>query len=147
MSWIQPLLMVMHLIGLAWAMGAASVKLVLLLRCRRDRSFIQVYLKVVGSVTRQLVAGLILLTLSGLGWLLVGHPLTRILVVKLVLVAAVWVMGPVIDKVAEPRFRRLAPTAGNAISLEFVRAEKVYVALEAVATGMFYLIVGVWVLL
>jgi hypothetical protein len=147
MSWMQPFLMLMHLIGLAWAMGAASVKLALLLRCQRDRSFIQVYLKVVRPVTRQLVAGLVLLTLSGIGWLLVGHPLTRILVVKLVLVAAVWVMGPVIDNVAEPRFRRLAPTAGNAISPEFVRAERAYVALEAVATGMFYLIVGVWVLL
>jgi hypothetical protein len=147
MSWMQPFLMLTHLIGLAWAMGAASVKLALLLRCQRDRSLIHVYLRVVGSVTRQLVAGLILLTVSGIGWLFVGHPLTRILVVKLVLVAAVWVMGPVIDKVAEPRFLRLAPTAGEAISSELVRAERAYVALEVVATGMFYLIVAVWVLL
>lgn len=144
---IQAFLMLTHLIGLAWALGAASVKVALLLRCQRDRSFIQAYLEVVGSVTRQLVAGLVLLTLSGIGWLLLGYPLTRTLVVKLVLVAAVWVMGPVIDKIAEPRFRRLAPTAGEAISLECVRAEKAYVALEAVATGMLYLIVGVWVLL
>lgn len=147
MSWMQPFLMLMHLIGLAWAIGAASVKLALLIRCRRDRSFIQVYLTVVGSVTRQLVAGLILLTLSGIAWLFAGLPLTWILIVKLVLVAAVWVMGPVIDKVAEPRFRRLAPTAGHTVSPEFVRAERVYLTLEAVATGMFYLIVGVWVLL
>lgn len=144
---IQPFLMLTHLIGLAWALGAASVKVALLLRCQRDRSFIQAYLEVVASVTRQLVAGLVLLTLSGVGWLLLGYPLTRTLVIKLALVAAVWVMGPVIDKMAEPRFRRLAPAAGEAVSPEFVRAEKAYVALEAAATGMFYLIVGVWVLL
>jgi hypothetical protein len=144
--WMQPFLMLTHLVGLAWAVGAATVKLALLARCQRDRSFIQVYLEVIGPVTRQLVAGLIALTLSGMGWLLVGHPLTRILVVKLVLVAAVWVIGPVIDNIAEPRYRRLAPAAGQAVSLEFVRAERAYVALEAVATGLFYVIVGVWVL-
>ena len=147
MTRMQPFLLLMHLIGLAWAMGAASVKLAMLLRCHRDRSFIEAYLKVVGSVTRQIVAGLILLTLSGIGWLLVGYPVTGVLAVKLVLVAAVWVMGPVIDKVAEPRFRRLAPEAGAAISPDFARAERAYVALEAVATGMFYVIAGVWVLL
>ena len=147
MSWMQSFLMLTHLIGLAWAVGAASVKLVLLLRCWRDRSLIQVYLNVVGSLTRQLVAGMILLTLSGIGWLFVGHPLTQILIVKLVLVAALWVVGPVIDKVAEPRFRRLASTAGGPISSEFVRAERAYVALEVAATGTLYAIVGVWVLL
>jgi hypothetical protein len=147
MSWIHAVLLLTHLIGLAWALGAATVKLALLFRCQRDRSLIPTYVRVVGAVTRQLVTGLILLTLSGIGWLLLGYPLTARLVTKLVLVAAVWVIGPIIDKVAEPRFRRLAPTAEEAVSPAFVRAERAYLALEVAATGMFYVIVGLWVLL
>jgi hypothetical protein len=48
------------------------------------------------------------------------------------------VLGPVIDNVAEPRFRRLAPAAGERPSPEFVAAERVYVALEVTATLLFY---------
>lgn len=145
MASLLPLLLLTHLVGLAWAMGAATVKLTLLLRCKADRSFIPEYLKVVKPITRQLVVGLILLTASGVGWLFLGHPLTRRLVAKIVLVAAIWVLGPVIDNVAEPRFRKLAPAPGEAASNDFVRAERAYLLLEAVATGLFYVIVVMWV--
>ncbi len=121
MNWMQSLLVLIHLLGLALALGAASVKVALLLRCRSDRSFIDTYLKVVRPITRLLIAGLIMLTLTGVGWLLLGYPLTWLLWVKLALVATVWVLGPIIDNVAEPRFRRFAPGAGAAFSGEFVR--------------------------
>lgn len=145
MNSVLQCLVLIHLLGLAWALGAASVKVALLLRCRFDRSFIETYLKVIKPITRLLVAGLILLTVTGVGWLLLGYPLTRLLWVKLVLVAVTWVLGPIIDNVAEPRFRRFAPSAGTAPSAEFARAEKAYLALECAATAIFYLIVGVWV--
>jgi len=144
-NWMQPLLLFIHLLGLALALGAASVKVALLLRCRSDRSFIDTYLRVVRPITRLLIAGLILLTLTGVAWLVLGYPLTGMLWVKLALVATVWVFGPIIDNVAEPRLRRLAPGAGAAVSGEFVRAERVYLALETTATALFYIIVGVWV--
>jgi hypothetical protein len=144
-NWMQPFLVLLHLLGLALALGAASVKVVLLLRCRRDRSFIDAYLKVVRPITRLLIAGLVLLTLTGVGWLLLGYPLTWLLWVKLALVATIWVLGPIVDKVAEPRFRRFAPAAGAPVSAEFVRAERGYLALETTATAIFCLIVGVWV--
>jgi len=146
MSRMLPILLLVHVIGLAWAMGAASVKLGLLLRCRGDRSLIPSYLNVVRPVTKQLVAGMILLTLSGVAWLFAGYELKGILAVKVALVAGVWVLGPVIDKVAEPRFRQLAPAAGEPASVAFLRAERGYLSLEAVATALFYVIAGVWVL-
>lgn len=136
-----------HLIGLALAVGSSTVKLALLVRCIADPELVPAYLKVVRPITRLLVLGLILLTLSGIGALALGYSFTRVLLVKLILVAAVWTMGPIIDKIMEPRFRELAPEAGEAASLNFIQARTKYVTLEAVATAIFYVIVVIWVML
>lgn len=92
------------------------------------------------------ILGLALLTLSGLGWLLVGYPVTPLLVVKLVLVGAIWVLGPVIDNVVEPKFLQLAPRPSEPPSPAFIRILGRYLWLETVATGLFYVIVVMWVL-
>jgi len=146
MASMWTILLLAHLFGLALALGAASVKLALLLRCRADPGFVPTYLGVYRAITRFIILGLAVLTLSGVGWLLLGYPLTTVLVVKLVLVGALWVLGPVIDKVAEPRFVALVPAAGEAPSPEFLMAGRRYLAIEAVATGTFYVVVMLWVL-
>jgi hypothetical protein len=122
------------------------VKLTLLLRCRADHALVPVYVQVAKPITRQIVLGIILLTLSGIGWLLLAYPITMRLVLKLILVVALWVLGPIIDNIVEPKFRKLAPTAGEAASSEFIRIQKQYLALEAMATGLFYVIIMMWVL-
>lgn len=66
--------------------------------------------------------------------------------VKLVFVAAIWVIGPVIDTLVEPRFQRLAPTLGEPPSPTFIQIKKQFLALEIVATLSFYVIIMVWVL-
>jgi hypothetical protein len=106
-------LTIVHLVGLAFALGAATVKLVLLLQCRDDGELVQAFLKVARPITRLIVAGMILLALSGVGWLLVAHDLTPLLIVKLALFGSVFVLGPIIDNIAEPKFRKLAPAAGK----------------------------------
>jgi hypothetical protein len=143
---LSSLVLVAHLIGLALGVGAATVKLVLLLKCRADPAFVPVYVRVARPVTRQIILGLVLLTLSGIGWLLLGYPFTPRLVVKVVLVAAIWVLGPVIDNVVEPKFLTLAPGPAEPGSAAFVRAQKQYLTLEVVATLLFYVIIGMWVL-
>lgn len=144
MSW-SPILVLAHLLGLALGLGAATVKLVLLLRCRADPAALPGYLAASKPVTRLIVLGMVLLTLSGIGWLVLGYPLTPRLVVKLVLVAALWVMGPVIDNVVEPRFQALAPAPGAPVSAAFVLAQNRFLAAEVLATSLFYAIVVVWV--
>lgn len=146
MSVLPALLSLAHLIGLALAVGSATAKLVLLLRCRADRGFLPTYLAVARPITRLIVVGMALLTLSGLGWLLFGRQLTPLLDVKLVLVAAIWVLGPVIDNAIEPKFRELAPGSGAPLSQAFLRIERRYVALESLATGLFYVIIVMWTL-
>jgi hypothetical protein len=111
MDLLTSLLPIAHLIGLALAVGSATVKLALLLKCRTDETFVPVFMKVARPITRFIILGLVLLTLSGIGWLLVGYPFTPLLVVKLVLVGIVWVLGPIIDNTAEPKFQKLAVSA------------------------------------
>lgn len=143
---LPSLLLFAHLIGLALGVGAATVKLALLFRCNTDAAFVPVYAKVARPVTKQIIIGQILMTLSGIGWLLVGHPFTPRLVVKLVLVAAVWVLGPFIDNAVEPRFLALAPAAGEPPTPTFRGIQQRYLALEVLATGIFYVIIVMWVL-
>lgn len=140
------LLSLAHLVGLVVCVGAATVKLVLLLKSRADAAFVPVYLAVVRPITRLIVLGMVLLTLSGVTWLVLGYALTTRLVVKLALLVAVWVAGAMIDKVVEPRFQRLAPASGQAPSAAFLRAQQQYVALEVTADLLFYVIVVMWVL-
>jgi hypothetical protein len=68
------------------------------------------------------------------------------LVVKLILVGAIWVLGPIIDNVVEPKFKKLAPAPGEAVSPAFSRIQQRYLLLEVVATGLFYVIVVMWML-
>ena len=146
MGLLPALLTVVHLVGLALAMGSATVKLTLLLRCGADGDLVAVFIKIARPVTRLIILGMVLLTLSGVGWLLVAYDFTWLLGVKLALFGAVWVLGPVIDNVAEPKFRKLAPAAGTPASPEFMRARQYYLALEIAATFLFYAIVVLWVM-
>ena len=97
-------------------------------------------------ITRQIVAGMILLTLSGIGFLVVGFPFTTRLAIKVIFVAALWALGPIIDNVIEPKFRTLAPEPDAPASPEFIAAQQRYVAIEVLATSLFYLIIVIWTL-
>lgn len=143
-SWLSILLLV-HLVGLAWGVGGATVKVVLLLRCKADPAFASTYFKIAKPITRQIVLGVVLLASSGGGWLILGYPFTTPLIVKLVLVAGILLLGSIIDNVVEPKFQRLAPAAGEPPSPGFVQVQKQHFALEILATLLFYAIVVIWV--
>lgn len=52
------------------------MKLVLLFQCRADGAFVPTYLAVVRPITRQIILGLVLLLLSGIGFMAIGHSFT-----------------------------------------------------------------------
>jgi hypothetical protein len=135
-----------HLIGMALGIGGATAKLTLLLKCKTHPGFVPSYIQAIKPLTRLIVSGLALLTLSGIGWLLIGYPLTPKLVVKLALVGAIWVIGPLIDKAFEPKFQKLAPASGELATPEFIRAQQRYLLADLIATGLFYVIMVYWVL-
>lgn len=142
-SW-SSMLSLAHLVGLALGLGCATAKLSLLMRCKADHAFVPTYIAVSRPVTRLIILGLVLLTLSGIGWLFAGYSLTRLLFLKLVLVGAIWLLGPVIDNLVEPKFVRLAPADGAPASAEFMKIQRQYLWLETTATGLFYVIVILW---
>ncbi len=140
------LMYIVHFIGMSLAAGAASVKLALVIKCRKDTTFIPSYLKVAAILTRQIVAGMILVTLSGLVWLVIAYDFTALLILKIILVGAIWILGPYIDKVVEPKFRRLAPAVGDAATSDFIRVQNQYLVVELSATLLFYIIIVLWML-
>lgn len=146
MDSLPSLLSLAHLVGLALGVGGATAKLMLLLKAKADHAFVPTYLAVARPVTRLIIPGLALLTLSGVGWLFVGYQFTPLLVVKIILVGSIWVLGPIIDNVVEPRFRELAPGVGESASPAFIRIQRRYLLMEMAATGLFYVIVVMWVL-
>jgi hypothetical protein len=141
------LLSLAHFVGLALGVGAATVKLAVLARCRANPDLLPIYFGVARIITALIVAGLVLLTLSGIGWLLLGYPLTPLLGLKLLAVAMLWGLGPYIDKVIEPRLRNLAAPQGGLASAPLAQLQTRHLSLEALANGLFYAAVVIGVLL
>ncbi|NIT61707.1 MAG: hypothetical protein GWN00_37555 [Aliifodinibius sp.] len=137
---IWTFLTLVHLIGLSLGVGAATVKLTLLLKAKSDPDFVSTYLKVNRPITRIIITGLILLTLSGIVWIILGTAFTALFIIKLILVVAIWIMGPIIDNVLEPKYKKLAPVPGSQISVEFAGIQQRLIFLETLATADFYII-------
>ncbi len=129
-------LKLLHLLGMALMVGAEAVKITLLVGTRSDAAFSPVYLRVAKPVTRLIMLGMALATLSGIGWIALGRPFTPALLAKVVLVVALGAVGAVIDKVVEPRFARVAAEAGTAAPPEAARIGRQYLAVELAATAL-----------
>lgn len=143
---LTSLLVTVHLLGLSFGLGASTVKVILLFRTKSDPGYISVFTRVSRPITWTIIAGLLLLTLSGIGWLLLGYGFSTPLIVKLILVALIWILGPYIDNVVEPKFNKLAPASGETASAEFTAVQTQYLVLDTIAGGLFYVIVFMWVL-
>ena len=139
------LLVLLHLLGLALGVGAATVKLRLLLKCNSKVEFVPVFLNVVKPITMIIILGQILLTITGIAWMFLEYTFTPLIIIKMVLLGMLWVLGPVIDNVFQPKFEKSAPSPGDVASLPFIRSQKQLLAAELAATGLFYvlLILGV----
>lgn len=109
MASVESFLPIAHLLGSALAFGSATSKLALLLKSRADPTFLPACITATTPITRLILIGTALLILSGIGWLLVGYPMTDLLVIKLVLVGIIIALGASLDKFVEPRFQKLAP--------------------------------------
>ena len=128
---IWQLLILIHLLGLTLALGGAAVKIALLVALRASGD-VELFLRVARPISRLIIAGMVLVTGSGIVWLVQGRHFTPLLVGKLVLAGAVWVLGPIIDNVLEPRLR--AAATGPAERLEAAR--RTHFVVEIVATGL-----------
>jgi len=147
MNYFNELILLLHLAGLSLGVGGATVKTIFLFKSRTDSDFLPVYLKITKPVTRLIVMGITILTLTGIYWLITGYPFTPVLIVKIALVILMWILGPVIDNAVEPKLIRLAPQPGESPTVGFLQVRKQHFALEMAATALMYAIAVLGVLL
>lgn len=138
MNTISFILALAHLVGIVFGIGAATVKIILLFKCRSNAGFIPIFLGVLKPVTMVIVIGQFLLTLSAIGLMVSGYPFTTIIILKIILLGCLWILGPTIDKVFEPKFEKLAPRQGESADPQFVKALNQFLAAEVFANGLFY---------
>jgi hypothetical protein len=143
---LSSIILIVHVIGFALCIGAATVKVLLLSRCGSDPGFARTFLNVSRPITKSIIAGMILVTISGVTWLLTGYDFSTPLIVKLILFGAVWVLGPYIDNAIEPKFKAAVSAAGAFATAEFKSAWKRYMMLDSIAMLLFYAIVLVWLI-
>jgi hypothetical protein len=144
---LSEILMIVHVIGLVLAVGSATIKLLLLFKCNADFKFFPVFFRVAPLITRLIIAGMILLTLSGIAWIIIGYSLEPLLIFKIVLVAFIWILGPVIDNVAEPKLKKSALVPEQILTADFASIQKQHLLLEIAATALMYAAVIIGVLL
>lgn len=144
---LSELLMIVHVIGLVLAAGSATIKLLLLFKCNADYKFFPVYFKVAPMITRLIISGMILLTLSGIAWIIIGYSLEPLLIFKIVLVGFIWILGPIIDNVAEPKLKKFIPLPEQNSAPAFIRIQQQHLLLEIAATVLMYAIAITGVLL
>jgi len=128
-------------------LGSATVKIVLLLKCHLNHGYFPVFLKVSKPITKLLVTGIILLILSGAGWLIYGYPISTLMVVKIILVGLVFISGSLIDNFIEPRLAKAVLSAVAEPSSSFAKIQQQHLALEILATLAMYAITVMGVLL
>jgi hypothetical protein len=144
---LSKILMIVHVIGLVLAGGSATIKLLLLLKCNADYKFFPVYFKIAPLITRLIIAGMILLTLSGIAWIIIGYSFEPLLIFKIGLVGLIWILGPIIDNVAEPKLKKLIPLQGQVSTPAFIHIQRQHLLLEITATVLMYAVTVTGVLL
>ena len=132
-------LLLVHLVGIALAVGAATVKLNLVMKGSSNPELFSSYFQLVKPITRLLILGI--------GFFVIGTSLSTLLIIKMILVLFMWILGPVIDNVFEPRLQKLVVAHDSTMSASFVHARKQYLLIEALATGVMYIITIMGVML
>jgi hypothetical protein len=132
--------MIIHVIGLILAAGSSSIKLLLLLKCKSDRKFYSTYFQVTPPITKFIITGMILTTLSGIAWIIIGYTFEPLLIFKMALVGLIWILGPIIDNVAEPKLKKIISVPEQITSPSFINIQQQYLVLEVSATTLMYAI-------
>ena len=121
---VWTLLRLVHLFALAFGVGGATISMALMMKAGSDKEFAPVFAKVSKIIAKVVFLGLILLTISGIGFFVLGYPEKELLLVKHALVAIIWVAGSLIMFVYSPKLSKLAPKPGNPPTPEFLSVQK-----------------------
>lgn len=132
----------LHFVGLALGVGGVTVAMVISIRAEKDKELAPAVMKLMGSISKLIWLGLILLIISGVGvTMYVKWPLDKqMLIVKHVVVAWIVIIGIVIGKSAK-KANQLAPRGDEKPSLEFLKVKKRMKAFSIINFILWYLVV------
>ncbi len=141
-------LQMIHVLGLAWGIGGATINTILIMKAEKDPQIAPVVMGLVPSIVKLIWVAIILLILSGIGLAIEGADWldTTIMLVKHALVAVLVVIGLVMMFVMMPKMQKLAPKGGPP-SAEFLAAKKTTQALGMLNLVLWYaiLVMSYWV--
>jgi len=134
---LRTLFILIHTVGLAFGLGGVTINVVLTIKARFDKELASTIIKILKTIGPLIFLGLLLLTISGIGFMRLGYPLTRTLAVKHILVVALWVESPLIFYLTS-KLAKLAPKQGEPPSHKFLSTKMKMQALVAVGVFLWY---------
>ena len=138
------MLRIIHLIGLCWGVGGATLGLLLMVISERNPEMKPHVSKILPTITRLIMFGIILLGISGVVLQLVigGNYYSEhwILGLKHVVAAVLLIIGILMAAKVGPKMQRLAPKGGSP-SEEFLKTQKLAMIGGITNTILWYVIV------
>ncbi len=146
MDLLHTFLLIGHIIGVALGAGGATMSDVLFVTSIIDNRLDQSELRLLKIASKVVVVGLLLLTVTGIGFLLTGSPTSARFWAKMTIVTIATLNGFVMHRLLFPIFARCVQ-AGTAIdSADFTRYTPLLVIAGPVSAISWYaaLILGTW---
>ena len=146
MDLLQTFLLIGHIIGVALGAGGATMSDILFVTSIGDNKIDDSELRLLKIASKVVVAGLVLLTLSGIGFLLNGSPTSPRFWAKMTIVGIAAVNGFVMHRLLFPIFERCARDGVEVNSAEFTQHSHLLLIAGPVSAISWYaaLILGTW---
>jgi uncharacterized membrane protein len=139
MVWLE-LFNFIHFIGLAFGLGGATIAAIISRKADRDKDIAIASMKIMPSISRLIVLGLIFLIISGIALpFFIKWPLNKeMLVVKHILVILIVVFGMILGKNSK-KISKLAPRGNEKPSQEFLKIKKKIKIISLINLILWYL--------
>ena len=146
MNLLHTFLIIGHIVGVAIGAGGATMSDVLFVTSIADNRIDRSELRLLKIASKVVVIGLLLLTVTGLGFLLTGSPTSPRFWAKMTIVLIAAVNGFVMHRLLFPLFERCARERTAIGSAEFTRYTPLLVVAGPVSAISWYaaIVLGAW---
>jgi uncharacterized membrane protein len=137
----QDFILMIHVLGLGWGLGAVTVNMILMMKAEKNPEIAPVVMGLAPSVAKLIWVAIILLVISGVGLAIEGaDDIDRtVMAVKHSLVVAMVIIGLFMIFRMMPKMQKLAPTGGPP-SGDFLALKKKLQALGMINVVLWYVI-------
>lgn len=143
---LKTVLLIAHVVGVALGVGGATMSDVLFVTSISDRRIDRSELRLLKIASKVVVAGLILLGISGMGFFFVGTVPTARFWAKFTIVLIAALNGNAMHRLFFPLFEKCAKDRVHLLSAEFIQHAPLMVTAGTISAISWYaaLILGMW---